>query len=120
MLVFSFFLGPLEVFCIAHLPTGDGDLPLTYIKVQLCERRVRSLANPADQEEWLAEEAGSAATPTDHASIEGMVPGSRGRVIFSFGPVRFMVTEDGRVRAKLVPQRDVDVSTKFVDHWVAR
>jgi hypothetical protein len=121
MLMFSFFLGPLEVFCLSHLPKEGEETTLTYVKVALRQRAVTEFGGAAaGKEQWLAEHADGAATPEKHAKLAGVLPGTRAKIEFAFGPLHFAVTEDGRVCAKLVPRRVSEVGTRFVEHWAPR
>ena len=60
MLMFTFHLGPLEVFCLAHLPRAGGDAkPSVYVKVTLKGRTLVD-AGSKEIENWTCAEDGVA------------------------------------------------------------
>jgi len=118
MLMFSFHLGPLEVFCLSHVPKEGEAYSTTYVKVRL---RGRSLLEEGRKiEAWDVRED-EARSATGHAKVSGGIPGAKLSTAFALGPLTLHVSGDGEVKAKLSPRKTVEHESKVIEHWdVAR
>ena len=103
MLLFTFHLGPLEVFCMAHLPEPGERETEVYVKVTL---KGRTLVDAGSQEieNWTCDEDGV-------ARLDG---GDKERV--PFGPVLFSV-EGGEMRVSLRRRSLIDPKFKNFEEW---
>lgn len=100
--MFTFHLGPLEIFCLAHLPREGERESDVYIKVVL-KGRVLVDAGSKDIESWTCEEG--------EARVEG---GDAERV--ALGPVLLWV-EGGEMRVKLRKRTLIDPRYKSIEEW---
>jgi hypothetical protein len=119
MLMFSFHLGPLEVFCLSHVPKDGEAYSKTYVKVGF---RDRSLIEEGKRAEaWLQDEDGAWSTP-GHAEVGGLpgtkVPESHVVSTVKLGPLKVRVNGGGEVHCSLAPRRTVEDESKIIDHWV--
>jgi hypothetical protein len=117
MLMFSFHLGPVEVFCLSHIPGPGEAYSTTYVKVGLRGRSLVENGQRAEAWDLQGEEACSAA---GHAKVSGLLPGTEADVKSELflGPVALRVDSDGEVRARLVPRRTIENESKVIEHWV--
>lgn len=120
MLMFSFHLGPLEVFCLTHLPSPGEVYSKTYVKVGLRSRAFQEDGKRA--EAWELDDDGDAGdegatSPPGHAKVSGGIPGARVLVDMKLGPLRVVTNGDGEVRCTLVPRRSMEEDTRVIEHW---
>jgi hypothetical protein len=127
MLMFSFHLGPLEVFCLTHLPSPGEAYSKTYVKVGLRQRAL--MEGGKRVEAWELDEVGDPGDASDegatstpgHAKVSGGIPGARVLTDLRLGPLRLVIDGDGQVRATLAPRRTFEEDKGVVEHWeVAR
>jgi hypothetical protein len=116
MLMYSFHLGPLEVFCLSHLPKEGDAYSRTYVKVGLRSRSV--LEEGRKVEAWDLQD-GEARSAAGHARVSGGIPGGRVAAEFALGPMHLHVSGDGEVAAKIAPRKTVEHESKVIEHWAA-
>jgi hypothetical protein len=115
MLMFSFHLGPLEIFCLSHVPKDGEAYSATYVKVGLRRRSLLEEGRKVEAWDILEDEARSA---SGHAKVSGGMPGAKLSTDFALGPMRLHVSGDGEVHARLVPRRSVEHESKIIEDWV--
>lgn len=102
MLMFTFHLGPLEVFCLAHLPREGERESDVYVKATLKSRTLVD-AGSKEIESWACEEG--------EATLEG---GDVERV--ALGPVLLWV-EGGEMKVGLRKRTLIDPRFKSIEEW---
>jgi hypothetical protein len=108
MLMFTFHLGPLEIFCLAHLPRDGESESDVYVKVALKGRTLVD-AGTSEVENWTSTEGEPSASAS--ATLEG---GDRERV--ALGPL-LVVVEDGVSVLKLRKRSLIDPKYKSFEEW---
>ena len=116
MLMFSFHLGPLEVFCLSHMPLPGEIYARTYVKVRL---RARALMEDGKRaEEWaLGEKDDGAWSAPGHARVSGGIPGGKLSTEVRLGPLVVTTNGEGEVACTLVPRRTVEDESRVIEHW---
>lgn len=100
--MFTFHLGPIEVFCLAHLPREGERETDAYVKVKLKERTLVD-AGSKEIESWLHEDG--------KASLEG---GDKERV--TLGPV-LLAVDGSAMRLSLRKRTLIDPKYKSIEEW---
>lgn len=107
-LIFTFHIGPLEVFCLAHAPRpGDVDA-LVYVKVRLVGRSLLETKTKLS-EVWKA--CGKGAELVEDA--QGAAAGEG----FYLGPLRFELDDDGKLNLALHARTLVDTEADTSERW---
>jgi hypothetical protein len=114
MLMFSFHFGPLEIFCLSHVPKEGEAYSATYVKVGLRRRALLEDGRKVEAWDILEDEARSS---SGHAKVSGAIPGAKVSADFALGPMRLHVSSDGEVLARLVPRRSVEHESKIIEDW---
>jgi len=102
MLMFTFHLGPLEIFCLAHLPRPGEKESVAYVKATL---KPRTLVDAGAQviEEWKMKDD------------EAVLSGGNGSQL-SLGPLHVFVRDD-RMLASVRKRTVIDPKYKNVEDW---
>ena len=110
MLMFSFHLGPLEIFCLAHLPRDGEPESDVYVKVALKGRTLVD-AGSSEVECWTS----SKAEPCAEAEVRIEGEGGEG---LTLGPL-WVSTESGTSVLKLRKRSIIDPKFKSFEEWRA-
>ena len=104
MLMFTFHLGPLEVFCLAHLPRESEPDSQVYVKVRLLGRNLVD-TDTSDVEPWVYDEEEDVVKLGD--GDPEYVP---------LGPL-LLTLEDGEVVVSLQKRTLIDPRFKSIEEW---
>ena len=110
MLMFSFHLGPLEIFCLAHLPREGESEADCYVKICLKGRTLVD-AGTSEIENWTS----SKAEPCADAEVR--LEGGDGEGL-TLGPL-WVSTESGTSVLKLKKRSIIDPKFKSFEEWRA-
>jgi len=115
-LLFTFHVGPLQIFCMAHVPReGDPDA-LVYVKTRLVGRAlVETLTK--DLEHWTATENGVSLGKSSQNAKDAV--GKEAENGFFLGPLRIVLQADGTTELSLQERTLVDTEEDVADKWVA-
>jgi hypothetical protein len=102
MLMFSFHLGPLECFCLAHYPRAGETFTTVYVKVSLKSRSLVEVRTRA-VESWTREGE--------------KVRLTKGKAGFTFGPLSFRILPEGDLETELGPKTFVCADSRNVEAW---
>jgi hypothetical protein len=109
MLMFTFHLGPLEVFCLAHLPREGETESEVYVKVALKGRTLVD-AGTSEVENWVS----SKGEPCADAEVR--LEGADEDEQIALGPL-LVVAEGGGPVLKLRKRSLIDPKYKSFEEW---
>jgi hypothetical protein len=110
MLMFSFHLGPLEIFCLAHLPRDGEPESDVYVKVALKGRTLVD-AGTSEVENWTS----SKSEPCAEAEVK--LEGENGEGL-TLGPL-LIASEGGASVLRLRRRSIIDPKFKSFEEWRA-